>query len=108
MNAASLSSNIDLERDELVPLAKLIECRLGHRPSPATLWRWRLKGVRIGDKRIRLECVRVGGVWYSTLGAWAAFIAAQTKATTAREMSDLPNPMRTPEIECQLRDQGLL
>ena len=48
---------INLETDKLRPLSYVIRDRIGKRTSPATLWRWRLKGVN----GVRLECVRVGG-----------------------------------------------
>ncbi len=69
--AASL---IDLEVDDLRPINDFVKARFGKRNSPATNWRWRLNGVN-GAK---LECVRFGGCWCTTAGAFADFIRAQT------------------------------
>lgn len=78
-----MSATIDLETDELVPIGDLTQKRLGKRVSPATIWRWRLKGVKVGGVTVRLEAVRVAGCWRTTATAFAEFIAAQTAAANA-------------------------
>ena len=75
-----MTPTIDLEHDELIPVGELVRRRLGKRLSPATLWRWRLKGVG----GVRLEAVRVGGVWCTTPAAFADFIRRQTAAALSR------------------------
>ena len=71
---------IDLECDELIPIGELVKERLpGKRLSPATIWRWRLKGVR----GVRLESVLVGGCWCTTRAAFAEFLRAQTAVANA-------------------------
>ena len=62
---------IDLEADELIPIGDLTKKRLGKRVSPATIWRWRLKGVKAGGITVKLEAVRVAGVWHTTAAAFA-------------------------------------
>ena len=69
---------IDLERDVLIPVHTICAERLGKRVSPATLWRWRLKGCN----GVKLECVKVGSTWFTTAAAFAAFIEGQTAAAT--------------------------
>ena len=65
---------IDPEVDDLRPINDIVKARFGNRNSPATNWRWRLKGVN-GAK---LSCVRFGGCWCTTAAAFADFIRAQT------------------------------
>ena len=55
--------------DNLVPLTKLAKSLGVHL---ATCHRWRQRGV----KGVRLACVRVGGRWFATEDAAAAFLAA--------------------------------
>jgi hypothetical protein len=97
---------INLETDELRPLSEVIRARIGRRISPATLWRWRLKGVN----GVRLECVRVGGYWFTTNAAFAEFLAAQTANVLRSGLALLaePTPTRSPEKERRLRELGLL
>ncbi len=65
---------INIETDALIPLGELAKQRLGKRPSPATLWRWRLRGVN----GARLAVVKSGGCWMTTAAAFAEFLRAQT------------------------------
>ena len=65
---------INLEIDDLVPIGTLIKQRLGKRISPATIWRWRLRGIN----GARLECVLCGGCWMTTAAAFAELLRAQT------------------------------
>lgn len=98
---------INLEKDELRPIHQVIRARIGKRVAPATLWRWRLKGVN----GVRLECVRVGGLWFTTTAAFAEFLAAQTASFERPEVtlrSDAVPPPRSPEKERKLREYGLL
>ena len=95
---------IDLENDELLTLAEA--CRLLPKtPSPATLWRWRTKGVVVNGQRVQLECVRVGGAWHTTKKAFADFLRRQTEAATGRESETAERPVRT---ERKLGEAGLL
>ena len=97
-------SAINVECDQLVPLGTLLKNRLGKRPSPATQWRWRLHGVG----GVRLECVLVGGVWYSTVAAFAEFVRAQT-ANCQPALIDVPAPTeRSDAKKKKLADVGLL
>ena len=66
--------SINLETDDLIPVSRLIQQRLGKRISPATLWRWRLKGIN----GARLECVLCGGCWMTTAKSFAEWVRAQT------------------------------
>ena len=75
---------IDLKTDKLITLGQACSL-LPKRPNPSTLWRWRSRGVRIGGKTIHLECVRVGGTWYTTRAAFAEFMQEQTAAAVSRE-----------------------
>lgn len=74
--AATTTSLIDAEHDDLVPVRQLAKKRLGKDISPACLWRWVRKGVR----GCRLEALNVMGVWHTTPAAFGAFLTSQTAA----------------------------
>jgi hypothetical protein len=98
---------IDPVVDQLRPLPEVIKSRLGRRISPATLWRWRLKGVN----GVKLECLRVGGCWFTTDAAFTEFLRAQTAnalaACTGSAAADVPAE-RSPEKVRRLKAAGLL
>jgi hypothetical protein len=55
--------------------------RLGRPVSPATVWRWCRKGVRVpGGGTVYLECVRLSGRWLTSVEAISRFVARQTPA----------------------------
>ncbi len=62
---------------ELQLLILLLTNTLGHRPSPATIWRWKTKGVKVGDERVKLKAIRCGGKLYGTPEDVDEFIRAQ-------------------------------
>lgn len=62
------------ETSGLMPVAEALECRLGYRPSPPTIWRWRRKGVNSA----RLRCRRCGRKWMTTLAYVDEFIHEQS------------------------------
>src|ERR1700722_12718296 len=81
---------------------------LPKRPNPATLWRWRTKGVR----GVRLKTSMIGGRRYVTRAALQRFIDAVTAAASpagvempAETESRRP---RSPETSERLKRAGLL
>ena len=99
---------INIERDELLRLSKALRsCPIP--PSPSTVWRWRTLGVCVGGQRIRRECVRIGGRWYTTKKALDEFIQRQTEAALAQPASKDDSPSKRPEAtERRLGKAGLL
>ena len=71
---ATATALIDPEVDDLRPVNDFVLARFGKRISPATQWRWRLRGVN-GAK---LSCVRFGACWCTTAAAFADFLRQQT------------------------------
>jgi hypothetical protein len=69
-----MAGMIQIDVDELRPVSLIARERTGRRPSYSTIWRWRVRGVN----GARLECVRAGGVWYTTPAAFAEFLRQQT------------------------------
>jgi hypothetical protein len=63
-----------LERQLLLPL---LERALGHRPSPPTIWRWCNRGIKIHDRRVKLDAQKIGGRFYATPEAVEQFINSQ-------------------------------
>lgn len=54
----------------LTQLAKWLPRRRGNRPvHPSTLHRWRSPGVH----GVRLDCIRIGGAWHSSIEALQRF-----------------------------------
>jgi hypothetical protein len=101
--------SIDLQHEELLTLSSA--CRLLPRvPSPATLWRWRTKGVLVNGQRIRMTCVRAGGVWYTTRNSFAEFLRRQTEAALSEPIAsdDQEQDERTEEKSAALREAKLL
>ena len=96
---------IDPEVDRLTRVCELVKQRLGKYVSPSTTWRWRLKGVKVGDRRVKLECVRLAGCWYTTEKALAEFIRAQSERPTPND-SDAP-AKRDARTERRLQEAGL-
>ena len=100
-----MPATIDLEHDELLTLGQA--CRLlPRKPSPATLWRWRVKGVSVGGQHIKLDAVRVGGIWCTTRAAMVHFIERQTEA--ASPVTDDQPETRSPATERRLAAAGLV
>lgn len=105
---------IDLEHDELHPVARLIHQRTGKRSPPQQIWRYRVKGCR----GVKLECVLVGSTWHTTKKAWAAFVAGQTAAAESEctaagheageRAAGHEAAERDPATERRLRKAGLI
>lgn len=86
-----------LQREGLIGLseaAKLFGTYRGGRPThPATVGRWALHGVRLGDGRlVRLETIRLAGRLGTSRAAVERFLAAQQGA----EPMPAGQPVRTP------------
>ena len=95
---------IDFATDNLAPVADVIRERLGRRVGPATLWRWRLRGIN-GAK---LECVRCGARWMTTPAAFGEFLRLQTANSQPQTLdSDAPTE-RSAATTKKLRAAGLL
>ncbi|MCX7421343.1 MAG: DUF1580 domain-containing protein [Planctomycetia bacterium] len=96
--------SINIETDELIPLGILATQRLGKRPSPATLWRWRLHGVN----GARLAVVKSGGCWMTTAAAFAEFLRAQTANCSPAPLADDAPAERSAATQKKLAAAGLL
>jgi hypothetical protein len=63
--------------------------------SPATIWRWDSEGVRLPNgTRLRLEAVRLGGRWITSVESLTRFSERQTQAQTPSH--EPPLSIRTP------------
>src|SRR5436305_10674618 len=89
--SAPLTRLIDLENDDLRPVAEIAKERTGKRPPPGTVWRWRLNGCH-GEK---LEMVLCSGCWCTTTAAFADWIRRQTDAAQAACTAEGHEPSRT-------------
>ena len=97
-------SAINIETDELVPLGELARQRLGKRPSPATLWRWRLHGVN-GAK---LAVVKSGGCWMTTPAAFGEFLRLQTANSQPQTLDTDAPTERSAATKAKLKAAGLV
>ena len=88
---------------ELQLLQPLLTKTLGHRLSPATIWRHVNKGVLVGSARVKLRATRCGGRLYGTADDVAAFIAAQNPPATKTDDSQ-----RDAETHRRLESSGLI
>src|SRR5262245_26929628 len=65
--------------------------------SPATVWRWCRRGVKLPDGRVAvLEHVRVGGRWVTSRPAVVRFLALLTSAHPSPTDQPAPTPTQTP------------
>jgi len=78
-----------LDHDESFFLvADAIEMTTGHRPHPATCWRWAMKGRTVNGQQFRLRTQMQGGR-RKTKPAWVRdFFRRLTEATTPRQPAD--------------------
>jgi hypothetical protein len=74
---------IDVHTEDLFPLSKGPP-GLKKPPSPATLWRWALRGIR-GH---RLETVSIGGRRYSSREAFDRFVRSLNETQVADQPSE--------------------
>jgi hypothetical protein len=96
----------------LAQLAKRIPRRRRERPvHPSTVHRWRRPGIR----GVRLECIRVGGAWHTSLEAFQRFceqlsaLEADTPPAPARAAEGAraaPDGRRQEQVERELEDLG--
>ena len=83
---------IDVNSEQIVTLSQLAK-RLPRRRSgrpvhPATIHRWRNPGVR----GVRLECVRIGGIWHTSLEAYQRWVDQLTAIETPGEPGSSASP----------------
>ena len=101
---------LDLNNESLIPFveaAKRLPRRRAGRPTHvATLHRWRSRGLR----GVRLEAVRVGGVWHTSVEALNRFFARLTSDDHAEDAAmQLPSPPNHDEqAEAELDAIGIL
>lgn len=74
---------VDLATEKTFPLSHasrfLPSARLGRPVSLSCLLRWVFDGIKMPDgKRVRLEALRLGGKWVTSLEALQRFAVAQT------------------------------
>lgn len=89
--------------EQLQPLLPLLARMLGHRPSPATVWRWTVHGIKTGDRRVKLHSTKIGGRAYASHDDVQRFIDAQNRP----EAHDVECE-RSAETEQRLQRAGLL
>ena len=91
---------IDVDIEECFPLAKAGE-RVNFPLSPATAWRWALRGIRpryqgVQD-RLRLETVLIGGRRFTSREAVSRFIACLSDPACAPKAA--PSTLRARQID---------
>jgi hypothetical protein len=59
----------------LARAARMIPGRGGRGVHASTVFRWAQRGLKVGDQRVRLETVKVGGIRATTRDALERFIA---------------------------------
>lgn len=79
---------IDVQREKLIELEHAGD-EVKPRRDRSSMWRYFLRGVKAGSRRVKLETVKVGGRRYTSSEAWQRFIEATTGPQT-----DCPGPTR--------------
>jgi hypothetical protein len=82
---------IDTRGEHTFPLSHARD-HVHSRPSPATAWRWALKGIR----GVKLETVMMGGRRYTSREAVDRFFAGLTEARAAA--APAPSRLRAEQI----------
>jgi hypothetical protein len=72
----------------LAAAARTLPPHRGKSTSPRTLWRWHMKGVQTGERRVHLELARVGTMWVTSRAALARFLTALTPALPQANTAD--------------------
>lgn len=88
--------------EKLMTLAEAARTLPG-RPHAGTLARWRARGVR----NVKLEAMRIGGIWYTSLEALARFCNAVTTAASSIDnmpMASAPSGGTAPTPESGVDD----
>lgn len=98
--------SIDVINDDLIQLSEAARLYLPNPTNPATLWRWHKRGVLVGDRRIRLETVRVGRIRYTTETAFRRFVARTNEAE--QPAGPAADPDRHDRTDAKLRAAGVL
>lgn len=78
----------------LTDIAKRAPSGRGAGPSRAahrtTVMRWVVKGVRVGERLVKLEAVRIGGHWATSVEAYERFVAACTGGAVPEVLDRTP------------------
>jgi hypothetical protein len=93
---SKIPAPIDLQNESLLGLAeaarRLPSYRRGRPVNPATIFRWIHDGIRLPSGRIvRLEAIRLGGRWLTSVEALQRFAAAQTPMLGAGPTHTVPS-----------------
>lgn len=91
--------------DQLQPLLPLLAEMLGHRPAPATVWRWQTMGVKVAGRRVKLQTTRIGGKLYGTTEAVSRFIQQQNPPAEDTTLDE--SGKCSPQTERDLQRLGL-
>jgi len=75
-----MDSPTSIQPEKLL-VADALKRRLGYRPSPTTIWRWRTNGVN----GVKLQAERCGQKWMTTMDDVEDFVKGQN--TPQREES---------------------
>jgi hypothetical protein len=75
--------------------------------APSTIFRWIAEGVRLPNgSRVRLEAVRLGGRWLTSVPAIERFIARQTPKLDT-DTTAAPSLQSAQEAGCALKELGI-
>lgn len=98
---------IELANEQTISLAAAARMlppgRRGRPVNISTLFRWITDGVRLPDgQRVRLEAIRLGARWLTSIPALERFAARQTPDLDAER----PAPSRTPTARTKASEQA--
>jgi hypothetical protein len=87
---------IELQNEALINVTSLPGIlppgRNGKRLNYATIWRWIFDGVKTPTGRVRLEAVKCGARWLTSMPALERFVAAQTPPIAANDQCPTRSP----------------
>ena len=97
-------SILDEQKLPFSRIAAEVGRKFGKRPHTSTFWRWHMKGLRRGDKVIRLEAWRLGGTLVTSLNAVQRF-TEKLAELAAQETTESPAKLCTARQVARSRQQ---
>ena len=111
--AVAFCGVINVGSEQLLTLSQLAKRLPRHRNDrpvhPSTCHRWRSPGVR----GVRLECLRIGGIWHTSWQAFQRFCARLTAMADGSDAPPAPSGRTAGDeghqdhVERELRERGV-
>ena len=96
---------LDLNNEPLIPFVEaakqLPRRRAGRATHASTIHRWRIRGLR----GVRLEAVRIGGIWHTSIAALHRFFKRRSLVESEPEVEGQSTGSSTMDRDKQTEDE---